>query len=114
MGEKWLIDTKPDGTELYLDFESGDIVSIRERIPESTIDRLKAETRERAADYRPGGQIGNTQRHVQPTAEIPISIYNLWLATLGDPKMDPDARKAWNRRLNSNEWRDLRTGGGQL
>ncbi len=58
--------------------------------------------------------IGNTQRHMQHVASIPLSIYYLWKTTLGDPHTDPKAEKLWMQRLNSIEFQKFRTGGGHI
>ncbi|MGI9293516.1 MAG: hypothetical protein ACR2PS_05990 [Pseudomonadales bacterium] len=57
---------------------------------------------------------GNTQRHMQHVASIPLPIYFLWKTTLGDPHTDPAAEKRWRDRLNSNEFQKMRTGGGHI
>jgi len=115
MGEKWLIDTKPDGTELYLDFETGDIVSIRQRIPESTVAQLEAENHARACEYRPGGQIGNTQRHIQLVSEVPTWLHDKWRRDMGEDWYDQRERWKYKRKqLNSGEFSKFRAGGGQL
>ena len=58
--------------------------------------------------------IGNTQRHMQHVASIPLPIYYLWKSVLGDPHLDETANKKWIARLNSSEFRKFRTGGGHL
>lgn len=57
---------------------------------------------------------GNTQRHVQHVASIPLPIYYLWKDILGDPAVDPFAEKRWRERLNSSEYQKFRVGGGRL
>jgi len=52
-----------------------------------------------------------TQKHIQHVAEIPNVVYHHLLETLGDPKENPKAWKAW---LNDSENRAFRTGGGNL
>ena len=58
-----------------------------------------------------GEMIGNTQRHMQHVAEIPNVVYNHLLQTLGAPRENPKAWKAW---LNDHQNRDFRTGGGRI
>ena len=62
-------------------------------------------------DYQKGSMIGNTQRHMSHVAEIPNVVYNHLLETLGKPRENPKAWKAW---LNDHQNRDFRTGGGRL
>lgn len=57
------------------------------------------------------GQMRGTQKHIQHVAEIPTVVYHHLLETLGDPKENPKAWKAW---LNDSENRAFRTGGGNL
>jgi hypothetical protein len=57
------------------------------------------------------GQMRGTQKHIQHVAEIPNVVYHHLLETLGDPKENPKAWKAW---LNDSENRAFRTGGGNL
>ncbi|MGA0335996.1 MAG: hypothetical protein ACO3LD_07065 [Luminiphilus sp.] len=64
-----------------------------------------------SGDYSKGQMIGNTQRHIQHVAEIPVVVYNHLLQTLGPPRENPKAWKAW---LNDHQNRDFRTGGGTL
>ena len=52
-----------------------------------------------------------TQKHVHHVAEIPNVVYNHLLETLGSPRENPKAWKAW---LNDSQNRDFRTGGGTL
>lgn len=57
------------------------------------------------------GQMRGTQKHIQEVAVIPNVIYHHLLETLGDPKENPTAWKAW---LNDSENRAFRTGGGNV
>jgi hypothetical protein len=57
------------------------------------------------------GQMRGTQKHIQHVAEIPNVVYHHLLETLGDPKENPKAWKAW---LNDHQNRAFRTGGGYL
>ena len=57
------------------------------------------------------GQMRGTQKHIQHVAEIPAVVYHHLLETLGDPKENSKAWKAW---LNDGENRAFRTGGGNL
>lgn len=57
------------------------------------------------------GQMRGTQKHIQHVAEIPNVVYHHLLETLGDPRENAKAWKAW---LNDSENRAFRTGGGNL
>ncbi len=56
----------------------------------------------------------NTQDHIRHVARIPDAIANQWTEELGNPVLDPDAQKAWDKRLNSREFHKLRVHDGQL
>jgi hypothetical protein len=48
--------------------------------------------------------------HRRKVADIPGGLYQLWKTVLGDPTSgDPEVLKRWDAKLNSNEWRHLRT-----
>ena len=57
--------------------------------------------------------IGNTQRHRKHVARVPDSVSNAWAEEDRHLEVE-EKQEAVTRRLNSNEWRDLRTGGGKL
>ena len=44
-----------------------------------------------------GQMIGNTQRHVEHVAEIPVTVFHHLTATFGSPSENP---KAWRNWLN--------------
>lgn len=54
---------------------------------------------------------GNTQRHMQKIAEVPLAIYHQLWAKYGDPKHNP---KPWNRWLNDPDNRHFRTNSMRL
>jgi hypothetical protein len=58
-----------------------------------------------------GRLLGNTQKHLQKIAEIPLAVYNGFKNIYGEPRNNP---KAWARILNDPANRDLRTGGGHI
>ena len=64
-----------------------------------------------ANEYRAGSLMGNTQRHQQKVADIPVSVYYEVLARLGNPKDNP---VEWRRWLNDYDNRFFRTGGGTI
>ena len=66
-------------------------------------------------DYAPvskhGHLTGNTQKHIQKIAEIPLAVYVGLKAMHGAPRDNP---KGWAAILNDPANRDLRTGGGRI
>lgn len=74
-------------------------------------DTLVKLNRQMAGEYRAGQMIGDTQRHMQHVAEIPLVVYNHLMEALGNPRENAKAWKAW---LNDPENRDFRTGGGRI
>ena len=67
---------------------------------------------EARALHRPGSLIGNTQRHVQKVAEIPMAFYLAWKKELGGgPDKNPEG---WARKLNDPEFRAFRTTEGRV
>ena len=103
---------------LYTDHHTKKEVYMHQNSDGSTVieqtqhfDDLIKINRQMSNDYRPGSLIGNTQRHWQHVAEIPNVVYNHLLETLGPPRENPKAWRAW---LNDSENRDFRTGGGQV
>ena len=74
-------------------------------------DDLAGQNREIGADQP--NMIGHTQVHRQHIARVPDIISNQWREE--DRELDDDEKEAAvKRRLNSSEFRDLRTGGGRL
>ncbi len=67
--------------------------------------------RERNAQNSALSMVGNTQRHMQHVAEIPLAIFTLWKSVLGTPRQNP---KAWARRLNDSQNAKFRVGGKTL
>jgi hypothetical protein len=103
---------------LYTDPHTRKEVSMEQTNDGATIIHHKQEfsdllkiNKQMSGDYNKGDMIGNTQRHMQHVAEIPAVVYNHLLQTLGPPRENPKAWKAW---LNDNQNRDFRTGGGQI
>lgn len=94
--------------EVSLEYESDGTQVIRQQQNFGDLIKLN---RHMSNDYSAGNMIGNTQRHMQHVAEIPNVVYNHLLQTLGPPRENPKAWKAW---LNDHQNRDFRTGGGTL
>lgn len=111
-----LLERLPDGRELYLSVdEAANKFAILEKVPERLQHSLMAEAAEQRCAYRPGSMIGNTQRHIMPAAEIPTFLLEQWDREIGMDRYDKKARAKYHRaKLNSNEFRDIRTGGGRL
>jgi len=104
----------PDGRELFLRFE-GDRVAVVEKVPERSYRGIMKEAHEEAREYRPGSMMGNTQRHIQPAAAIPVWLKEKWAREMGERQHDPREKQRFERaKLNSNEFSRLRTGGGRL
>lgn len=112
--ERMLLDRLPDGRELYLMFE-GDRVAVVEKVPERVNRAIMQEAHEEVREYRPGAMVGNTQRHIQPAAAIPLWLKNKWAREMGPRQHDPQEKKKFEQaKLNSNEFSKFRTGGGRL
>jgi hypothetical protein len=60
------------------------------------------------------GDPWSPSRDLKHVARIPVEICMIWLHRYGVDVLDPDHAPAVRRLLNSNEWRGLRTGGGDL
>ena len=80
-------------------------------ITETETSPLVKHNRSAEADWRPGSMIGNTQKHIQPIANIPTVIYYDLLKRFGSYKDNP---KAWKRWLNDPDNRAFRTTGGKV
>lgn len=92
-------------TRLTSDADGLGIVTEQNVTP--TLTAAKAEE----AEWHPGQQIGNTQKHQQKIAEIPTTIYFDLLARYGPPKHNRDA---WLRWLQNPDNKHFRTTGGRL
>jgi hypothetical protein len=75
-------------------------------IPERVIQAIKDEARDQRDLHKKGTMIGNTQRHWMPLISMPTAMMEQWKQELGEPKHN---MKAWKKRINSNEYKDLRT-----
>jgi len=78
---------------------------------EQNVDRLLDVNRAAANEYRKGGLIGDTQRHMQHVAEIPADLYFQWVRDYGEPSQNPTK---WKQLLNDSNNAYLRTGGGRI
>lgn len=109
--KRTLVDDEVRGIEVTMEEDPSDgNLIIKEYARMDGILDLNAELR----SISDAPNIGNTQRHMQHVASIPLSIYYLWKSTLGDPSTDPEAEKRWAQRLNSAEFLKFRTGGGHI
>ena len=80
-------------------------------VTETDTSSLLQYNRSAAADWRPGSMIGNTQKHIQPIANIPTAIYYQLLEKFGPVKHN---QKEWKKWLNDPDHRDFRTTGGKV
>ena len=67
-----------------------------------------------ANQYEKNSMIGNTQKHHQEVANIPLTIFYDLKKKFGDPQDNPEAKKKWKAWLNDPDNRFFRTGGGQI
>ena len=81
---------------------------------EQDVTKIIDNNKNQANDYQKGQMIGNTQKHFQEVANIPLAVYFDLKEKLGDPSRDPEARKKWKVWLNDPDNRAFRTGGGYL
>ena len=102
-----LIGSKSAGKRTYMDF-SGDDVTV---VTEQKVDHILEHNKRQANDWRPGGMIGDTQRHHQKVAEIPETLYYELVRRLGPPKHNLGAWKKW---LNDIDNRHFRSTGGTV
>ena len=56
--------------------------------------------RQQESNYQKGSMIGNTQKHQQKIAEIPMDIYMSLVKKMGEPRQNP---KDWKKWLNENK-----------
>lgn len=105
-----------DGRIWDVEITADDEVLIHETVPPEPYNALLDQIHARSLEV-PKTMIGNTQRHWQHIADIPVPLYTLWRSTLGDPT-NPDNTEAWEqalkRQLNDPDYRDLRVSGGRL
>jgi|TARA_B100000242_G_scaffold278336_1_gene235872 hypothetical protein len=99
--------SKTKDKEVVIKEEAGETV-IEET---QNVDHILDYNKRQQNDYVKGSLIGNTQRHQQHVAEIPVTIYYQLLKKFGHPNKN---QKAWKKYLNDPDNRYLRTGGGKL
>jgi hypothetical protein len=98
-----LSDMLRDGTRLQVRFTAEGMI-VRRIIPEAIMEAGRAANHAARDLHRKGArQVGG---HWLPVSSIPGKIYGQWERELG-PRRENE--KAWNARLNSNEFRDFRT-----
>ena len=95
------------GTKTDLRFDGDDMTVVTEQRVDNILDHNKR----LANEWKPGSQIGHTQRHHQKVAEIPAGLYYELVAKLGDPKNN---LSAWKRWLNDPDNRFFRSTGGPV
>jgi hypothetical protein len=108
---KWLNlgDISGDGTFTKIKFDSEHGMIVKRVIPEKVLELATTDNNYTRDHNAKGKLIGNTQKHWLPICSIPKQIDRQWQNELGNPREDPDAWKAWKRRLNSSEYRNFRT-----
>ena len=107
MSKKLLSSNPIEKKKTYLTSDS-DGLSI---VTETDTSNLLKHNREENNNWRPGSMIGNTQKHIQPIANIPTAIYYLLLEKFGPVKHN---KKAWMRWLNDPDHKAFRTTGGKV
>ena len=95
------------GTKTDLRFDGDDMTVVTEQRVDNILDHNKR----LANEWKPGSQIGHTQRRHQKVAEIPAGLYYELVAKLGDPKNN---LSAWKRWLNDPDNRFFRSTGGTV
>ena len=80
-------------------------------VTEQKVDHILDDNKKKSNEYEKGKLIGDTQKHQQHIANIPVTLYYELLKRFGHPKHNA---KAWKKYLNDPDNRYLRTGGGQL
>jgi hypothetical protein len=108
---KWLNlgDISRDGTHLYVRFDREQGMIVKRIVPEHVVDQATTDNHYRQDQNKKGTLLRCSQQHWLPVCSLPAALDDQWKRELGDPKHDPEAWKSWRRRLNSNEYRKLRT-----
>jgi hypothetical protein len=78
-------------------------------VTEMDVTSIQDTSRAEANDWRRGDMVGNTQKHIQKAANIPLPIYFQLLAKFGHPAQN---RKEWMKWLEENP--DFKATGGRL
>jgi hypothetical protein len=99
-------DLAGNGVNVSICFQPGAGAVVVKTIPERVIQAIKDEARDQRDLHKKGTMIGNTQRHWMPLISMPAEMWEQWKQELGEPKHNMGA---WKKRLNSNEYKDLRT-----
>ena len=99
--------SKENGKVTKMKFEGDETIIQTEQQVDHTLEYNKRKSN----SYEKGSLIGNTQKHQQHIAEIPVTVYYEMLKKLGDPKHN---QKAWKKWLNDPDNRFFRTGGGKI
>lgn len=83
--------------------------SIHTTYADAQIDRVLDENKARQNDGTNGWSPTREWKYI---ANIPLSVIHSWLVNEKFDAFDPNNAKELKRRLNSSEWRHLRTSGG--
>ena len=78
-------------------------------VTEMDVTSIQDTSRAEANEWRRGDMVGNTQKHIQKAANIPLPIYFQLLAKFGHPAQN---RKEWMKWLEENP--DFKATGGRL
>lgn len=99
--------SKENGKVTKMKFE-GDQTFIE---TEQQVDHILEHNKRKSNSYEKGSLIGNTQKHQQHIAEIPVTIYYELVKKYGTIQQNP---KDWKKWLNDPDNRFFRTGGGKI
>ena len=99
--------SKENGKVTKMKFE-GDETIIQ---TEQQVDHILEHNKRKSNEYEKGSLIGNTQKHQQHIAEIPVTIYYELVKKYGTIQQNP---KDWKKWLNDPDNRFFRTGGGKI
>jgi len=99
--------SKENGKVTKMKFE-GDQTIIE---TQQKVDHILEHNKRKSNSYEKGSLIGNTQKHQQHIAEIPVTIYYELVKKYGTIQQNP---KDWKKWLNDPDNRFFRTGGGKL
>ena len=107
MGKKLLSSDPLTGKKTYLT-DDADGLGIQTEV---NIDPVLSGAKREEAEWKPNQLIGNTQKHKQKIAEIPMPLYFELLQRFGNPKDNP---RDWKKWLQDPDNKYFRTSGGRL
>tara|TARA_B100000287_G_scaffold414575_1_gene447286 strand:- start:3999 stop:4325 length:327 start_codon:yes stop_codon:yes gene_type:complete len=107
MGKKLLSSDPLTGKKTYLT-DDADGLGFETEV---NVDPVLKGAKMQESEWKPNQLIGNTQRHKQKIAEIPMPLYFDLLKKFGNPKDNP---KDWKKWLQNPDNKHFRTTGGRL